>query len=74
VGIGLAAFSARQMNEKIAGNDSLADKQYPMVLLAAIAGCALIFLGLVLSAAFWLPVLMRVVGALVAFAGPSAKV
>lgn len=74
VGIGLAAFSAWQMNEKIAGHDSLADKQYPMVLLAAIAGCALIFLGLVLSAAFWLPVLMRGVGALVAFAGPSAKV
>ena len=74
VGIGLAAFSAWQMNEKIAGHDSLADKQYPMVLLAAIAGCALIFLGLVLSATFWLPVLMRGVGALVAFAGPSAKV
>ncbi len=34
------------MNER-AGHDSLADKQYPMVLLAAIAGCALIFLGLV---------------------------
>lgn len=74
VGIGLAAFSAWQMNEKIAGHDSLADKQYPMVLLAAIAGCALIFLGLVLSAAFWLPVLMRGVGALVSLAGPSAKV
>lgn len=74
VGIGLAAFSAWQMNEKIAGHDSLADKQYPMVLLAAIVGCALIFLGLVLSATFWLPVLMRGVGALVAFAGPSAKV
>ncbi|MDU5959828.1 MAG: FtsX-like permease family protein [Bifidobacterium breve] len=74
VGIGLAAFSAWQMNEKIAGHDSLTDKQYPMVLLAAIAGCALIFLGLVLSATFWLPVLMRGVGALVAFAGPSAKV
>ena len=74
VGIGLAAFSAWQMNEKIAGHDSLADKQYPMVLLAAIAGCALIFLGLVLSATFWLPVLMRGVGALVSLAGPSAKV
>lgn len=74
VGIGLAAFSAWQMNEKIAGHDSLADKQYPMVLLIAIAGCALIFLGLVLSAAFWLPALMRGVGALVSLAGPSAKV
>lgn len=74
VGIGLAAFSAWQMSEKIAGHDSLADKQYSMVLLIAIAGCALIFLGLVLSAAFWLPALMRGVGALVSLAGPSAKV
>lgn len=73
VGIGLAAFSAWQMNEKIAGHDSLTDKQYPMVLLAAIAGCALIFLGLVLSPHSGCR-LMRGVGALVAFAGPSAKV
>ena len=70
----LEALRPIELNDKIAGHDSLADKQYPMVLLAAIAGCALIFLGLVLSATFWLPVLMRGVGALVAFAGPSAKV
>lgn len=74
IGIGLSVFSAWQMAEKIAGHDSLADKQYPIVLLVAIAGCALIFLGLVLSAAFWLPALMRGVGALVSLAGPSAKV
>lgn len=74
VGVALCAFSVWQMSEKIAGRDSMADKQYPLVLLAAIIGCALIFLGLVLSATFWLPVLMRGVGALVALAGPSAKV
>ena len=73
-GVALCAFSVWQMSEKIAGRDSMADKQYPLVLLAAIIGCALIFLGLVLSATFWLPVLMRGVGALVALAGPSAKV
>ena len=73
-GVALCAFSVWQMSEKIAGRDSMADKQYSLVLLAAIIGCALIFLGLVLSATFWLPVLMRGVGALVALAGPSAKV
>lgn len=73
-GAALCVFSVWQMSEKIAGRDSMADKQYPLVLLAAIIGCALIFLGLVLSATFWLPVLMRGVGALVALAGPSAKV
>ena len=73
-GVALCAFSVWQMSENIAGRDSMADKQYPLVLLAAIIGCALIFLGLVLSATFWLPVLMRGVGALVALAGPSAKV
>lgn len=73
-GAALCVFSVWQMSEKIAGRDSMVDKQYPLVLLAAIIGCALIFLGLVLSATFWLPVLMRGVGALVALAGPSAKV
>ena len=73
-GVALCAFSVWQMSENIAGRDSMADKQYPLVLLAAIIGCALIFLGLVLSATFWLPVLMRGVGAMVALAGPSAKV
>ena len=73
-GVALCAFSVWQMSENIAGRDSMADKQYPLVLLAAIIGCALIFLGLVLSATFWLPVLMRGVGALIALAGPSAKV
>ena len=56
-GVALCAFSVWQMSEKIAGRDSMADKQYSLVLLAAIIGCALIFLGLVLSATFWLPVL-----------------
>lgn len=49
-GVALCAFSVWQMSENIAGRDSMADKQYPLVLLAAIIGCALIFLGLVLSA------------------------
>ncbi|WEV47368.1 FtsX-like permease family protein [Bifidobacterium sp. ESL0690] len=52
------------------GNDTF----YQFALLAAVAGCALFFLGLVITATFWLPVLMRGVGALIAHIGPSAKI
>ncbi|MCH9276943.1 FtsX-like permease family protein [Bifidobacterium amazonense] len=75
VGLAFAVFAAWQMHESIAGGgDSMVSDAYATVLLMAIFGCALIFLGLVLSAVFWLPVLMRGVGALVALAGPSAKI
>ncbi|MBW3092313.1 FtsX-like permease family protein [Bifidobacterium sp. 82T10] len=73
-GLAFAGFAAWQMSESIAGQSSMVTDAYSTVLLMAIFGCALIFLGLVLSAVFWLPVLMRGVGALVALAGPSAKV
>ncbi|RSX54108.1 Permease of ABC transporter system [Bifidobacterium goeldii] len=73
-GLAFAGFAAWQMSESIAGHSSMITDAYSTVLLMAIFGCALIFLGLVLSAVFWLPVLMRGVGALVSLAGPSAKV
>lgn len=73
-GLTMAVFAAWQMSRSIAGHTSMIADAYSTVLLMAIAGCAFIFLGLVLSAVFWLPVLMRGVGALVALAGPSAKV
>ncbi|KFI48707.1 ABC transporter permease [Bifidobacterium biavatii] len=73
-GLTFAGFAAWQMSQSIAGHSSMVTDAYSTVLLMAIAGCAFIFLGLVLSAVFWLPVLMRGVGALVALAGPSAKV
>ena len=44
------------------------------LLLTAILGCILIFLGLVISAVYWMPWLMRGVGALVSLTGPAAKV
>lgn len=51
-----------------------ADAGYDSGLLASMAGCALIFTGLAVTAAFWMPLLMRGIGALVACVGPSAKV
>jgi len=56
------------------GLDTMASDNYSSVLLMSIGGAALVFLGLVLTATFWLPVLMRGVGALVSMCGPSAKV
>lgn len=44
------------------------------LLLTAMAGCALIFLGLVITASFWMPLLMRLGGAFAALFGPAAKV
>ncbi|MBW3089123.1 ABC transporter permease [Bifidobacterium miconisargentati] len=73
-GLALCAFGAWQIHELGAGHDSLANDHYGPVLLAAIAGCAFVFLALVLSAAFWLPLLMRGVGSVVALSGPSAKI
>ena len=72
-GAALAVFAAWQMHESLVGHDALIER-YAVVLLMAIAGCALLFLGLVLSAAFWLPLLMRGVGSAVSLAGPSARI
>ncbi|KAB7790100.1 ABC transporter permease [Bifidobacterium leontopitheci] len=74
IGVALAAFAVIQMRMAIGGGDSMIEDGYTTVLLAAIAGAALVFLGLVLTAAFWMPVLMRGVGALVAKCGPSATI
>ncbi len=48
--------------------------EFTMTVLIAIAGAALIFLGMVLTAVFWLPALMKGVGTLVSLARPSAKI
>ncbi|WEV65265.1 FtsX-like permease family protein [Bifidobacterium sp. ESL0764] len=50
------------------------DTTYEFALLSAVGGCALLFIGLALTATFWLPVLMRGIGALVAHVGPAAKI
>ena len=74
IGVVAAAIAAWQIHEMTAGRASLATNDYSIVLLAAIGGCALVFVALVLSAAFWMPRLMRGVGSIVAKAGPSATI
>ncbi|RBP98131.1 ABC transporter permease [Bifidobacterium aemilianum] len=44
------------------------------LLLMAVCACALIFLGLIITAVFWMPLLMRGVGALASIVGPSARI
>lgn len=62
-----------QMHGLLASSSEMNDGYTP-VLLLAIAGCALVFVGMVVTAIFWLPLLIKAFGALVSLAGPSAKV
>lgn len=76
LGLVLAGFSIWQMavfkdNPKLG---LIANNGYVLVLLMAVLGCALVFLGAVITAIFWLPRLMKGVGMLVSMAGPSAKI
>ncbi|KAB7788508.1 ABC transporter permease [Bifidobacterium cebidarum] len=73
-GMAFAGFAAWQMHASLTGHESLVKDHYVVVLLTAIGGCAAVFLGLVIAAVFWLPLLMHGVGSLVALAGPSATV
>ena len=73
-GLVLAGVAVWQLSGMLNGLDTMASDNYSSVLLMSIGGAALVFLGLVLTATFWLPVLMRGVGALVSMCGPSAKV
>lgn len=71
-GIALAAVSIWRIQSADGG--AADEAQYSVTLMMAIAGAASTFLGMVVTAVFWLPVLMKGVGVLAALAGPSAKV
>ncbi|WEV68822.1 FtsX-like permease family protein [Bifidobacterium sp. ESL0775] len=75
-GVVCCALGASRMpsiiNTPSPGNGS--DTTYEFALLSAIGGCILLFVGLAITATFWMPVLMRGVGALVAHIGPSANI
>ena len=73
VGIAMAIFSIWQVQATNGGEDASGD-QFTMILLIAIAGAALVFLGMVVTAVFWMPTLMKGVGALASLTGPSATV
>ncbi|WEV47369.1 FtsX-like permease family protein [Bifidobacterium sp. ESL0690] len=59
------------LNDNVTNGD---DKTYELALLGAVGGCALLFVGLAVTATFWMPVLMRGVGVLVSHLGPSTKI
>jgi putative ABC transport system permease protein len=69
-GFGASRIPSIVADKASAGGDS---SYYP-ALLSTMAGCALIFIGLTVTAVFWLPVMMRGIGALAALVGPSAKI
>ena len=73
VGIAMAVFSIWQVQATNGGEEANSD-QFTMILLIAIAGAALVFLGMVVTAVFWMPTLMKGVGALASLTGPSATV
>ena len=58
-GLALAGVAVWQLSGMLNGLDTMASDNYSSVLLMSIGGAALVFLGLVLTATFWLPVLMR---------------
>ncbi|MSS12083.1 ABC transporter permease [Bifidobacterium tsurumiense] len=75
LGIALVAVSIWQTTVLVNGDtDSSSEQVFGMLLFGAVAGCGLVFLGLVLTATFWMPALMRGVGALVAKIGPSSAI
>ncbi|NMM93148.1 ABC transporter permease [Bifidobacterium oedipodis] len=72
-GVAMTAVALWQMHGMLTAPDDSSDVYTPILLLA-ISGCALVFIGVVLTAVFWLPLLIKAFGALVSLTGPSAKV
>lgn len=58
VGIAMVVFSIWQVQATNGGENASSD-QFTMILLVAIAGAALVFLGMVVTAVFWMPALMK---------------
>ena len=73
LGLVLTVGAVMMLRSALASSSDLSDG-YSTMLLAAIAGCALIFIGLMVTAAFWMPLLMRLGGAFAALFGPAAKI
>ena len=73
LGLVLTVGAVMMLRSALTSSSDLSDG-YSTMLLAAIAGCALIFIGLVVTAAFWMPLLMRIGGAFAALFGPAAKI
>ncbi|PWG59750.1 ABC transporter permease [Bifidobacterium catulorum] len=73
-GLAMCAYAAWQMSRNTAGQASMVDDHYSTVLVMAVGGCALVFLGLIVSAVYWLPRALHGAGAFASLAGPSARI
>lgn len=73
IGVAMTIWALSWVHGAVDGGQN-ADDGYSVVLLIAIAGCALAFLGLVVAAAAWLPLLIKGFGWLVSHLGPSAAI
>lgn len=73
LGLGLTIWALLWMNTAVSVSTSNPGvmNDYGNVLLTAIGGCALIFIGVVVTAVFWMPLLMKGIGWLVSHCGPS---
>ncbi|NEG70180.1 FtsX-like permease family protein [Bifidobacterium sp. BRDM6] len=74
VGVALAVYGAVALTQAIHSPQGLSDAAANTTLLSAVAGCGLTFIGLVVTATFWMPVLMKGACALVSRIGPSSAV
>ncbi|RIY28260.1 hypothetical protein CJI52_01680, partial [Bifidobacteriaceae bacterium WP022] len=73
VGILATALSATSLASMIAGKSPTAGSDSWMTLLGAMFGCALVFIGIIITATFWMPFAMKATGAIMALCGPASK-
>lgn len=74
LGIALLAIGIALVSFALLGGHLAGESGAIMMLAAAVLGCAALFIGAVVTAAFWMPVLMGAAGRLAAHAGPSARI
>ncbi|GAA0636441.1 ABC transporter permease [Bifidobacterium pullorum] len=73
-GAAVTAFTVVDTWRQAHGESALSNEQFSLVLLMAMAGVMIFFLGLLLCANRWVPLLLKGVGALVAHIGPACTI
>lgn len=72
-GIAASAIAA-VIRQRVDSSGTSGSETAQYMILAAMAGCMLIFVGLIITAVFWLPTVMKGAGYLVSLMGPSGAV
>ena len=73
-GAAVTAFTVVDTWRQAHGESALSNEQFSLVLLMAMGGVMIFFLGLLLCANRWVPLLLKGVGALVAHIGPASTI